>query len=587
MDAIVFGATGFLGRALVAELLGRGQRVAAAMRKDTLTPWLIAQGVDIARLELVTADITRPLAGLPIARDVYNAAGRYAFGLGADEARATNVIGAVNVLEWAATLPELRRLVHVSGYRVSTADGTPDYDELGAYEASKFEGDLAVRTRARELAVPLTIANPSAVIGPGQYIGPASLVEQLWNGQLPALPGGPDTFVPIVTVDYVAKFLAEIPEYPAGEHHWILDDATPPLPELIGTIANHLGVRAPRRSIPVSLLRRLPRALTGADPETLSFLSTDRYPTASARALAAHAGLEMPSATAALRDWADELVAARFGAAEPWRRPHGFHDVAGTRTWLVGDRERPDYVLLHGLPMNADLWAPLAAHLPGSILAPDLPGQGRSAAAESTDTWLAELFRPVRTRPVLIAHSAACAPALRFAADHPDRIGELVLISPAFLQKPAGRLARSSVSAPLLRRMSAKRLAKTLNLPEGDEIRSAAADLHRPGVARRTLAALRTDAGQRARSHALLSQLGEAGTARRAPNPTRADQRPVMNESDLRVTIIVGAADPLVTPTELPVLEISGAGHYPQLTHPTAIARQLATASESPAAPRT
>ncbi|MFF2557055.1 alpha/beta fold hydrolase [Nocardia sp. NPDC058058] len=586
MDAIVFGATGFLGRTLVAELLGRGQRVAAAIRSDTLTPWLISQGLDISGLELVAADITQPLTGLPIVRDVYNTAGRYAFGLGRQEARATNVTGAINVLEWAATLPELRRLVHISGYRVSAADGMPDYDELGAYEASKVEGDLAVRTRARELAVPLTVANPSAVIGPGQYIGPASLVEQLWNGQLPALPGGPNTFVPIVTVDYVAKFLAEIPEYPAGEHHWILDDATPPLPELIGTIANHLGVRAPRRSIPVGLLRRLPRALTGADPETLTFLSTDRYPTASARALAAQTGLEMPSATAALRDWADELVAARFGAAEPWQRPHGFHDVAGSRTWLVGDRERPDYVLLHGLPMNADLWAPLAAHLPGPILAPDLPGQGRSAAAESTDTWLAELFHPIRTRPVLIAHSAACAPALRFAADHPDRIGELILISPAFLQKPAGRLARSSVSAPLLRRMSAQRLARTLNLPEGDEIRSAAADLHRPGVARRTLAALRTDTAQRARSHALLNRLGDPGTTRTAPNPTRADQRPVMNESHVRVTIIVGATDPLVTPIDLPVIEISGAGHYPQLTHPVEVARHLTHADLTTTTPR-
>ncbi|MFD0661977.1 NAD-dependent epimerase/dehydratase family protein [Thermocatellispora tengchongensis] len=38
MDAIVFGATGFIGRALVAELLRRGQRVAAAVRRDTLTP---------------------------------------------------------------------------------------------------------------------------------------------------------------------------------------------------------------------------------------------------------------------------------------------------------------------------------------------------------------------------------------------------------------------------------------------------------------------------------------------------------------------------------------------------------------------
>ncbi|MFB7353809.1 alpha/beta fold hydrolase [Streptomyces gardneri] len=556
MDAIVFGATGFIGRSLVAELLTRGLRVAAAVRKDTLTPWLTSQGVDTAGLEIVTADITRPLSGLPEARDVYNAAARFAFGLGAEEARATNVTGALHVLEWAAALPGLRRLVHISGYRVSAADGPADYAALGAYEASKSEADLAVRTRARELGVPLTIANPSTVIGPGQYVGLASLVEDLWRGRLPALPGSRDTFLPITTIDYFARFLAEVPSAPAGEHYWVLDDSTPLLPDLIRTVAEHTGVRAPRRTVPAGLLRRLPPKLTGADPETLSFLSNDRYPTASARAFAASAGLEMPPAADALREWADDLVAARFGGASPWLRPYGFRAVAGSRTWVTGERQHPAHVLLHGLPMNADLWAPLAALLPGPVLAPDLPGLGRSAATDRpVDAWLADLLSPVSTRPVLVAHSAACGPALRFAVDHPDRVSELVLVSPAFLQAPAARLARSGLAAPVLRRMSAARLARTLGVPEGAEVESAAADLRRRGVARRVAAALRTDAAERRRSRALLDRVG------------------------VPVRIVVGAEDPLVAAVDHPVTEIAGAGHYPQLTHPSQLAHHLAAGS--------
>ncbi|RSS51881.1 alpha/beta fold hydrolase [Streptomyces sp. WAC01280] len=558
MDAIVFGATGFIGRSLVAELLTRGRRVAAAVRTDTLTPWLAAQGVDTAKLEIVTADITRPLSGLPEARDVYNAAARFAFGLGAEEARATNVTGALHVLEWAAALPGLRRLVHISGYRVSAAEGPADYAALGAYEASKSEADLAVRTRARELGVPLTIANPSTVIGPGQYVGLASLVEDLWRGRLPALPGGRDTFLPITTIDYFARFLAEVPSAPAGEHYWVLDDSTPLLPDLIRTVAEHTGVRAPRRTVPAGLLRRLPSKLTGADPETLSFLSNDRYPTASARAFAANAGLEMPPAADALRAWADDLVAARFGGASPWLRPYGFHAVAGSRTWVTGERQRPAHVLLHGLPMNADLWAPLAALLPGPVLAPDLPGLGRSAATDRpVDAWLADLLTPVSTRPVLVAHSAACGPALRFAVDHPDRVSGLVLVSPSFLQAPAARLARSGLAAPVLRRMSAARLARTLGVPEGAAVESAAADLRRRGVARRVTAALRADAAERRRSRALLDRVG------------------------VPVRIVVGAEDPLVAAVDHPVTEIAGAGHYPQLTHPSQLAHHLTAASDA------
>ncbi len=551
MDAIVFGATGFIGRSLVAELLGRGQRVAAAVRNDTLTPWLDSQGVDTGGLTVVTADITRPLTGLPRARDVYNTAARFAFGLGVEEARATNVTGALNVLEWAATLPELRRLVHISGYRVSNA--RPDYARLGAYEASKAEADLAVRARARELDVPLTIANPSTVIGPGQHIGLASLVEDLWNGRLPALPGGPDVFLPVVTIDYFSRFLAELPTSPAGQDHWVLDDTTPRLPELVAAVADHMGVRAPRRTIPVGLVRRLPRKITGAGPETLSFLSTDRYPTASARALAETAGLEMPPATDALRAWADDLVATRFGAASPWLSPYGFRG----RTWAVGDAHRPAHVLLHGLPMNADLWAPLSAHLSGPILAPDLPGLGRSApTAQPMDAWLADLMRPVRTRPALVAHSLACGPALRFAVEHPGRVSTLVLIAPAFLQAPAPRLTRSALAAPMLRRMSAARLAATLGVPEGPEVASAAADLRRPGVARRVIAAMRAAFAERETSRSLLERVS------------------------VPVEIIVGSADPLAVGVDLPVTEIADAGHYPQLTHPAQVARRLGLVSD-------
>ncbi|MEV3927442.1 alpha/beta fold hydrolase [Actinomadura coerulea] len=552
MDAIVFGATGFVGRSLVAELLGRGQQVAAVVRNDTLTPWLTDQGVDTGKLVIVTADITRPLTGLPDVRDVYNTAGRYAFGLEVQEARASNVFGALNVLEWAATLPKLRRLVHVSGYRVSGSSGQPDYARLGAYEASKCEGDFAVRARARELDVPLTIANPSSVIGPGQYIGPATLIENLWNGRLPALPGGPDVFVPIVTVGYFARFLAEVPASPPGEHYWVLDDTTPLLPELIKTIADHTGVRPPRRFVPVGLLRRLPRKLTGADPETLSFLSADRYPTASAAAFAATVGLEMPLAADALRIWADDLVAARFGAASPSMRPYGFHSVAGTRTWVTGERDRPAHVLLHGLPMNADLWAPLAARLTSPVLAPDLPGLGRSAASSRpVHEWLADLMSPVRTRPALVAHSMACGPAVRFAAEHPERISKLVLLSPSFLQAPSSRLTRSRIAVPMMRRMSASRLSGTLGLPEVPEVASAAADLRRPGVARRVVAALRRDYAERERSRSLLARV------------------------NIPVEIIVGADDPLAVEVDNPVNEIAGAGHYPQLTHPAQVARHL------------
>ncbi|WP_405014367.1 SDR family oxidoreductase [Kitasatospora sp. NBC_01539] len=356
---LLLGADGFLGRWLALDLLRGGHPVAAGLRgggaRDTaLRTWLTAHGADTTALTTVDADVSRPGLGLSAAdedllgevRDVVNLAARYAFGLSRAEARAANLDGAVHPLRWASGRPALRRVVHLSGYRVGRSAGLRHplppsdadrlYRELGAYEASKTEGDIAVRTLAPELGVPLTVVNPGAVIGhsrtgeAGQYLGLATLVEQLWTGRLPALAGSRRTVVPVVAVDHLAAFLAAAPVHDtaAVQVHTVLDPATPPLPELVAIAARRLGVRAPRLLLPVGLVRRLPRALTGVEPETLSFLSEDVYDTESAELLAAAAGLAHPPVERLVGDWAARLVADRFPGAAPAGRPESA-SVAG------------------------------------------------------------------------------------------------------------------------------------------------------------------------------------------------------------------------------------------------------------------
>ncbi|MEU8146742.1 alpha/beta fold hydrolase [Nonomuraea sp. NPDC048901] len=629
-DAVVFGATGFIGRWTVLRLLEQGRTVAAVIREPTrdrpdagaqaargrtgasvpatpgrtdaggggeLPAWLQGHGADVERLMVVAGDLTggpglglsavddERLAGV---RDVVNAAAVYRFGLGREEARTVNVEGALNVLRWAATRPGLRRLIHVSGYRVGLgpreryplpeAELAELYRGQGAYEGSKTEADAAVRVVAEQLGVPLTVVNPSTVIGhsttgeAGQYIGLAEVVRDLWNGRLPALPGTARTFVPVETVDHFASYMAAIPEHDPkpGGLHWVLDENTPNLPELVRLLAAHLGVRAPKTLVPVSLIRRLPAALTGANPETLAFLTEDRYDTASAERVAEAAGLRQPPVETALRRWADRLVADRFGTA-PAVLPGGFHDVGGSRTYVAGDRTSPGFVLLHGLPLDGESWQGVLGELDGApALVADLPGLGRSAPTSATPlAWLTDLLAPVRTRPVIVAHSAAAAPALRYAAAHPERISALVLVSPYFLQEAAPRPLRTpALATPLLKRISADRLATSL-LGDGtssDEARravaSAAAQLHRPGVARRTARLLR-DANQPAERAALQALLSETVS--------------------VPVHLLAGQLDPLVAdPGPATVTTIPGTGHHPHLTHPAAIASIMRRADGAP-----
>ncbi|WP_347040281.1 SDR family oxidoreductase [Glutamicibacter halophytocola] len=96
-------------------------------------------------------------------------------------------------------LPELRRIVHISGYRVGGQDPSLAgwsqerrdqlYRTLGAYEASKVESDAVFQALGNERGIPWSIVNPASVIGHSitgetdQHIGLASTVEQLWEGK--------------------------------------------------------------------------------------------------------------------------------------------------------------------------------------------------------------------------------------------------------------------------------------------------------------------------------------------------------------------------------------------------------------------
>ena len=631
IDALVTGGTGFLGRWLLAELTRRGRRVVApvrraAARRAELGAFVASLGGDPTRLRIVEGDIEAPALGLgvddfPRVRDVFHLAARFAFGMKRDEARGPNVEGTRRVLEWSASRP-LRRFVLLGGYRLTRPPRVLEgatypldpavaarlYREHGAYEASKHEALRLTRAFAAEHGLPWTAVHPSTVIGDSrtgrtiQRTGFAELLERLYAGTLAAIPGCAETFLPLVAVDHVARLLAYVPEdeLTAGQELTVLDPSTPRLPQLIERSAARLGVPTPRLRAPVGLLRVLPRTITQIEPEALSFLVADRYDTASAEASAKRAAVSMPSFDETLTRYIHELVSTRFE-----REPAAERGAMTDGVFTIGDPDRAEYIFLHGLPWNSDVWLEVTSRLaargealaspehgprgpclrsssllcarptPSSRLGTDradgvpptrghgrldpptaridLPGLGRSQPAPVDDVeWLVRTLAR-RPRPAhLVAHSYGSYLALRAAAIRPDRVASLVLIAPAFLQPPAGLTLRLS---PLVRRalahetregLAARVLPETSPIPHA--VHSALADLRRPGVAGRTARAL------------ALASRAELRERARADLETLAS----------RTTLVVGERDPLtiVPPPDARVITIRGAGHVPHLSHP-------------------
>ncbi len=587
--AVVTGANGFIGRWLIAELTANGIAVMALVRRPEervleLRDWVESHGGDPALLEASALDLHAPDLGLEPkgiealenTRAIYHTAALFGFGLSVEDARKCNVSATEALVELAADNPNLERFVHISGYRtegsearVLDVDDAPAlarfYKSHGAYEASKIEAHERVRRAAALHDVPLTRVSPAIVIGDSQtgettqMTGLAEVIQAMWARELPVMAGTSETWMPVIAVDTLAKLLVAIHEDPAsaGAHILMFDEHTPTLPRLLERAASRMDVEAPQRTIPVGVLARLPKAITNLDPEALSFISDDRYDPLPMRALCARTNIALPAVQDSLDRWVDHLLDTRFLERAPRGGRH--LEVGGARVFLRGDTSAPNEVFLHGLLLNEQSWSAVTEHIEEAFIAPDLPGLGRSAPGGGTRSeWMTSLLANSTTRPRLVAHSLGTAFALEYALSHPERVRELVLVSPFFLQSKPGLLARQRwLTCAALRRIGTARFERLVG-GEGIDatLTEDAYDLvRRPSVASHT-----------ARWLAWASR-----------DDVRADLRRTLHAVDVPLTLVVGEHDRLVgeAPRGCRVIEIGGAGHYPQLTHPAEVLAAL------------
>ena len=124
--ALVTGATGLIGRALVPELLARGHRVTAIVRDaDARRDALEAMFGRRDGLRIISGDLDRPGLGLDDAARraiedvglVFHLGANFAWGLTAEEALRTNVEGTKKVAENPPDTPANAAATPASGWR--------------------------------------------------------------------------------------------------------------------------------------------------------------------------------------------------------------------------------------------------------------------------------------------------------------------------------------------------------------------------------------------------------------------------------------------------------------------------------------
>jgi pimeloyl-ACP methyl ester carboxylesterase len=125
---------------------------------------------------------------------------------------------------------------------------------------------------------------------------------------------------------------------------------------------------------------------------------------------------------------------------------------------VAPDPARPALVLVHGALHDHSAWTLVArwfAHHGTNVLAPDLPGHGRSAgpplaSIEALAGWLLALLDAAGVASAALAgHSMGSLIALETAARAPARVRALVLIGTAYPMKVSEALLATARERPL------------------------------------------------------------------------------------------------------------------------------------------
>jgi dihydroflavonol-4-reductase len=278
-DVMMTGASGFVGSAILRELLLAGFRVRALVRRTSRY-----DDLQTANVEFIEADL-RDAAAVQFAcagcRYVFHVAADYRLSLWDGRTiMAVNVCGTRNVMEQALKAG-VERLVYTSS--VATLGRRKDDSEadetdilapqmaIGAYKRSKIIAERLVLEMIREKGLPAVIVNPSAPLGP-RDVRPTPtgrILIAAASGQFPVFV---DTGLNLVHVDDVAAgHLAALRKGRIGERY-ILGGQNVRLSEMLAEVATLTGRPAPKISIPSYLA--MPAAVIG---EASAFL-TGREP---------------------------------------------------------------------------------------------------------------------------------------------------------------------------------------------------------------------------------------------------------------------------------------------------------------------
>jgi dihydroflavonol-4-reductase len=262
---LVTGATGFAGGHLARTLARRGCEVRALVRPSADTRNLEASGITLIRGELVRPeDVARAAEGVDT---IFHIAAAYRTARQPDSYYYdVNVGGTRNVIV-AMKRHGVRRLVHCSTAgvhgHVTQQPATEDsvFNPGDVYQASKLEGERIVRA-AMDHGAEAVIVRPGAIYGPGD-LRLLKLFRSIQRGRFVMFGPGSVNYHLVYVDDLVEGFILSAATPAIGQTFIIAGPSYTPLRDLVQMVAQAVGSRPPRLSVPIAPLMALATVCEG------------------------------------------------------------------------------------------------------------------------------------------------------------------------------------------------------------------------------------------------------------------------------------------------------------------------------------
>ena len=193
MKYFITGATGFVGGEIVRQLVKARHEVRAVVRDPQKAQWMNELGVKLYKGDVTEKESMREaMTGVD---GIFHVAGWYKYAERTKgEAYAINVVGTKNVLELMQEL-KIPKGVYTSTCAVNSDTKGKVVDESYRFTGKHLTQYDRTKAAAHEIAkdfiakgLPLVIAMPGGIYGPGDTSSMGSGVRSLLQGQIPVIP---------------------------------------------------------------------------------------------------------------------------------------------------------------------------------------------------------------------------------------------------------------------------------------------------------------------------------------------------------------------------------------------------------------